>query len=160
MPFRWGVPTDGIDGQFKADIEARLGPSPYGWVGYRAVPPPGAQAALSAAYQAHPDTAPEAAPPGESAHEFGLGADVRRDNPEHEFDYETDPAWPWLWAAIEADPNLHSGHDFPKPDDDHIEAYRWAHATSAGTSYIAKLKARGLWGVDPRPHIPLPLVET
>lgn len=160
MPFRWGVPAEqltGVDAVFKADVENALAPSPYSWVAYRVIPPSGQQAELNADWKA--GKGPLAAPPGESAHEFGLGADVYHEmvndetgRREQSWDYKHDPAWPDLWARVRAAPDLHGGIDFPDPpgpDEDHIEAYRWAHTTSAGTSFVAKLKARGLWGVDP-----------
>lgn len=73
-----------------------------------------------------------AAPPGMSAHEYGLAIDVALDGDDKTPGCQPTwnialPGWQALFAAVRADPVLHSGADFPAPkqDYDHVERYNW-----------------------------------
>lgn len=147
MAVRWTVSPSSLDPQFAADVDAVLGNSPYSWVVTRAVPAPGEQEALYKRYLAG---GPLAAPPGHSAHELhpsatpsgGLAVDVA-ENAGGTVSWDTTrPAWAWLWETVRAHPRLHSGHDFPTPDDDHIEDLRWAYGPN---SVRSQLKLDGAW---------------
>jgi D-alanyl-D-alanine carboxypeptidase len=155
MSLKWDVSQTGLDAVFLADIIALLSVGPYDWAVTFAVRSYAEQAALYAKYQ---DGGPEAARPGESAHEFGLAVDVVHITPSggRSWIYESDPAWGWLWVQVRASPAMHSGHDFPPAalaDNDHIEAYRWSHTQSGQPSVIAQMRANGTWGQPPTANV-------
>ena len=66
---------------------------------------------------------PLAAPPGKSAHNYGLAIDIVLATPQGWSYNKNDPAWLWLFARVLAHPRLHSGKGFG--DFDHIERYKW-----------------------------------
>ncbi len=151
MSIRWDCPRDGpegVDPHLADDVDALLTPSPFAWAvvwGRRAT---AVQAVLWTKYLAG---GPEAAPPGQSAHEAHVlpdgtvvppqAVDVALIDPHsglETYRYTSDAGWPWLWRVVLMHPRLHSGHDFPKPDDDHIQTVAWWKVEAA-------LKAAGLW---------------
>ena len=138
MSLRWDVPSDKLDPQFCEDIDGLLGASAFHWVvtiGYRTF------AEQKALYEKHLAGGPLAAPPGESAHNWGLAVDCAFIKDGQALSWDTSGAeFPWLWAAVLAHPRLHSGHSFQ--DDDHIEAY------PAWNLKKAELKASGQWGKE------------
>ncbi len=110
--------------RFREDLESILQGSAETWVvthGYRSL---AEQAELWAHYQRG---GPKAAPPGRSAHNFGLAVDVVLDgsvSPGLQPDWNTaHPGWTWLFDAVWQHPRLHSGRDFG--DADHLEALGW-----------------------------------
>lgn len=120
MSLTWECSQDGLEPQFKQDIIDVLTPSPYDWrivYGYRSL---ALQAELYAKYEAGGN---RAAPPGKSAHNYGLAVDVQL-LVNGQQDWNTrHPGWQWLFAAVLAAPRLHSGSGFG--DSDHIERYNW-----------------------------------
>lgn len=120
MSLIWSCSQDGLEPQFKQDIIDLLTPSAYHWsivYGYRTI------AQQTVLYEAHLKGGPLAAPPGHSAHNFGLAVDVQ-----YLVDGAPDwniyhPGWTWLFDAVKAAPRLHSGRSFG--DSDHIERYNW-----------------------------------
>lgn len=125
------VDPDKLHPQFRADVEQLLGSSAYSWTvlyGYRSNEE---QAALWAKYQAGGALA---APPGRSAHNYGLAVDVVPDGspaPGLQPDFDTKhPAWIWLFDAVFHHPRLHSGRSFR--DADHIEAVNWKADVTEG----------------------------
>lgn len=122
-----------LDPRFREDLEALLGPSPFAWVvtfGFRSL---AEQALLWDKYQAG---GPRAAPPGKSAHNYGLAVDVVLDadpgRPGLQASWDTKhPGWVWLFNAVAAHPRLKSGQSFG--DGGHIERYHWQeHAAWLG----------------------------
>jgi len=119
------VDPDLLKPAFRADVEALLDLSPFSWVvtyGYRSI---AEQAELHTKYLAG---GPRAAPPGESAHNFGLAVDVvldaDPDKPGLQASWDTKhPGWIWLFNAVAAHPRLKSGQSFG--DGGHIERYHW-----------------------------------
>lgn len=151
MALKWTVGTTFTDPAFLAEVTALLQGSAYSWAVTYAYRTYAEQAALYAAYE---KGGCEAAPPGESAHEHGLAVDVAAVTPSGALSWDyTLPCWAWLWAAVAGAPGLHSGKTFPVPDEDHIEAYRWAHSTTAGPSVIALLEKSGAWGHETPPEV-------
>lgn len=120
MSLRWDCPIEGLEPTFEQDVVTLLSPSPYQWVavyGFRSL------ALQEALYQAHLRGGPLAAPPGHSAHNWGLAVDLQLwVNGKMEWDIKT-PGWQWLFPAIRVTPRLHSGVGFG--DYDHIERYNW-----------------------------------
>lgn len=114
-----------LQSQFRDDINDVLGNSPYTWLVTHAYRSLKTQDEL---YQKYLKGGPKAAPPGKSAHNFGLAVDVVLD---------ADPAtpgiqpswdirlagWLWLFVAIKKHPRLKSGVSFN--DACHIERYKW-----------------------------------
>lgn len=116
----WNCSTDGLNPQFKADIEDLLTASAYDWhvtSGYRSLDE------QDALYQAHLHGGPLATTPGNSAHNYGLAVDVALIMNGKEDWNESHPAWQWLFSGILASPRLHSGRGFG--DADHIERLNW-----------------------------------
>lgn len=120
------VDPDLLEPQFRRDVEQLLTDSPHHWVvtsGFRSLAD---QTALYAAYRAG---GPRAAPPGRSAHNFGLAIDVVLDGdpvkPGLQPDWHPNPGdgWYWLRDAIRPHPRLRHGSHFN--DWPHIERYRW-----------------------------------
>lgn len=114
-----------LQSQFKADIEKVLGDSPYTWLVTHAYRSNQEQGKL---YQKYLAGGPKAAPPGKSAHNFGLAVDVVLDEdpnkPGVQPSWNTRLAgWLWLFVAIKRHPRLKSGVSFN--DACHIERYKW-----------------------------------
>lgn len=115
---------------FVGDLVEVLGGSRFGWYvtyGFRTY---AEQLALYRKYQAG---GPKAAPPGQSAHEFGLAVDVVLDAdptaPGLQPSWNTKLAgWVWLFVAMKAHPRLKSGVLFG--DGGHIERYEWRRYTN------------------------------
>ena len=114
-----------LDPDFRADVEALLEGSPFTWYvthGFRSLDE---QRDL---YRKFLAGGPRAAPPGKSAHNFGLAVDVVPDaDPDTsglqpEWD-TTSPAWRWLFRAVAAHDGLKSGVSFN--DATHIERANW-----------------------------------
>lgn len=114
-----------LQSEFAHDVDTLLRESPYTWYvtsGYR---DRFEQARLYSAYKS--GKGGKAAPPGKSAHEFGLAVDVVLDGSEKpglQMLWDTKAAgWLWLAWAIRKHPRLHSGmwfNDWP-----HIERFNW-----------------------------------
>jgi hypothetical protein len=110
---------------FRIDVEKLLHASPYHWTvtyGFRSREE---QAELYAKFKAG---GPRAAPPGKSAHNFGLAIDVALDGDDTlaglQPDWNTShEGWRWLFDAIAEHPRLHSGRSFN--DACHIERLGW-----------------------------------
>lgn len=114
---------------FRADVEDLLAPSPYLWVVTRGHASLAEQLVL---YERHLRGGPLAAPPGQSAHNFGLAIDVFFDDPERpgvQPNWNTRAAgWLWLKAATLPHPRLQNGWSFG--DWPHIQRYRWRRHTN------------------------------
>lgn len=111
---------------FHADVVDLLTSSPYDWrvvYGFRSL------ALQQKLYNIHLAGGPLAAPPGRSAHNFGLAVDVqlwisngKGGRPRMEWNTKH-PGWQDLFNRIRPTPRLHSGVSFG--DADHIERYHW-----------------------------------
>ncbi len=121
MAVKWDVPHDKLNPQFYDDVNQLLAESPYSWVvtfGYRSIEE---QRAL---YLKHLAGGPLAAPPGQSAHNWGLAIDCAVVLPSGKYSWgESGPEFPWLWEAVRQSPRMHSGHEFH--DDDHVQSTGW-----------------------------------
>ena len=120
------VDSTKLEPQFRSDVDALFSGLTYSYdilEGYRSLE---RSAALYAAYL---KGGPKAAPPGKSAHNYGLAVDFapRRDPPTPTrgvYDWTgTSPVWKAALTAIEAHPRLHSGIAFG--DTDHCERLNW-----------------------------------
>ena len=134
MSVRWQVAHDQLSPPFYEDVNTLLVESAYAWAvtfGFRSIEE---QAAL---YKKHLAGGPLAAPPGQSAHNYGLAVDVAILLPSGKLSWdESGPEFPWLWEAVRQSPRMHSGHSFA--DDDHVQATSWQAKRIA-------LKASGEW---------------
>lgn len=144
---KWGSFRPTLDQVFAQACDDCIGPLPDVWVVTYGRRSQATQAVLFADWKA--GTGGMAAPPGESAHEWGLAIDVGLQlSPGGSLTWDVShPAFARLWAAILASPHLHSGHSFPADtggkvaaDDDHVESTTWL-------AKRAELKAAGTWGV-------------
>ena len=128
MILRWnpGVDRERLEPTFLADVTALLEDSPHWWVvtsGFRSLEE---QRILHEKYLAG---GPRAAPPGKSAHNFGLAVDVVLDGdpgtPGLQPDWHPTPGDGWFWVrdAIAPHPRLRHGSHFN--DWPHIERFRW-----------------------------------
>lgn len=126
MPLSWGkVDPSLLDPAFRKDVEAFLTASPYLWgvaYGYRSLEQ------QDELYRKHLAGGPRAAPPGRSAHNFGLAIDVMLDGdpkkPGIQPDWVTTHAgWLWLKAQSIPHPRLRTGWRYK--DYGHIEAVNW-----------------------------------
>ena len=127
----WKVDRSLLKEPFASNVDALLSADPADWIvtsGYRS---PDEQTALYAEGRDNqgnivtPSAVVTNAKAGQSAHNAGLAVDVTlvKDGKD---DWDVrDPDWQRMIAAVRAAPDLHSGADFPTPDTDHIEAYRW-----------------------------------
>ncbi len=120
-----GVNIQGLKTQFSNDVHELLEESPYTWYitsGFRSTDE---QAKLHLLYLA--GKGGKAAPPGLSAHNFGLAVDVVLDDSEKpglQMLWNVKLAgWIWLKVAVKRHPRLHSGLVFG--DWPHIERYQW-----------------------------------
>lgn len=122
---RWRVSKAGLSPVFVRWLEAAFEALPDEWVVISGLRTSEQQKALWAAYKAG---GPRAAPPGYSAHEFGLAVDVVLDGePERpglqpSWDV-SDPRWRRMIEAIEAHPKLETGASFG--DAGHIQVRGW-----------------------------------
>lgn len=133
MSVRWDVRRDDLDPQFSEDIDDVLARSPFAWAVTQGFRTKEEQGALFDKYQ---HGGPLAAPPGRSAHNWGLAVDVAVLTAEGPtWDYNQDQ-WHWLWNACDAHPRLHSGYHFA--DDDHVQAVKWIQKR-------VELKQSGKW---------------
>lgn len=120
-----------LDPAFRQDVEAFLNDSPYTWGVCYAFRSLDLQADLHRKYLAG---GPRAAPPGRSAHNFGLAVDVVLDGdpqkPGIQMDWVTTHAgWLWLKAKSIAHPRLRTGWKYA--DFGHIEAVGWEKVAKA-----------------------------
>ena len=132
MPIDWQKvnPAD-LDPVFRSDVEAFLTASPYTWgvvYGLRSL------ALQKELYDKYVAGGPRAAPPGRSAHNFGLAIDVVLDGdptkPGIQMDWVTTHAgWLWLKAQSIAHPRLRTGWKYA--DYGHIEAVDWEQMARA-----------------------------
>lgn len=127
-----------LDAQFCYDVNKFLSESPYNWYvtfGYRSIE---LQAKLYAAYLAYDKYlhhggpkvpfAGKAAPPGKSAHNFGMAVDVVWDSDSLHDGLQPGwntkaKAWIWLKVNVYKHPRLHSLWSIG--DWGHIERYKW-----------------------------------
>lgn len=125
LVYRAGINPALMQPSFRRDVEAVLGGDPDRWCvtfGYRTIDE---QARLYAAYLAG---GPKAAPPGKSAHNFGLAVDVVLDRDPATAAVEMDwdirhAAWQRLFMVLAGHPRLKSGVSFG--DGSHIERFQW-----------------------------------
>lgn len=127
MPLNWSKVEPGhLEPEFRADVEKLLTESPYGWYvkfGFRSL---SEQKVLYDNYIATGEN--KAAPPGRSAHNYGLAIDVVLDTDlvapglQPSWDIKLD-AWEWLFDELKEHPRLKSGVTFQ--DGGHIEKYKW-----------------------------------
>lgn len=129
-----------LEPQFAADVEEFLANSPYSWYvmeGFRSLERSaklydeyvnGVWVKDSAGQLVRGKRGPRAAPPGKSAHNFGLAIDVVPDQdpdkpglqPTWDLKFR---GWAWLKTASIPHPRLSNGWRFN--DWPHIERYRW-----------------------------------
>ena len=131
MPLDWQGQYDDphLDAEFKADVQAMLGPDPGHW---RVVTPAfrsiAAQDALYAKGRTEPGEQVTKAKGGQSPHNYGLAVDVCLVQPDYgvtgkeTWNYN-DPEWARMWQLAVQSPRIHPGHAFG--DDDHLESTRW-----------------------------------
>ena len=144
MAVRWlnSANRDKLESQFEYDVNKLLHNSWYFWnvvYGYRSLE---LQKQL---YVKYVNGGPLAAPPGKSAHNYGLAVDVQLVRFEYDLtnnkiiqklDWNTkNDAWQWLFKEIAKHPRLRSGIHFN--DAPHIERYKWReHVTDYNPSPI------------------------
>jgi D-alanyl-D-alanine carboxypeptidase-like protein len=116
----WDCDKEKLEPTFRDDIEALLHASDEDWhvvYGFRTL------VEQDELYQKHLKGGPLAAPPGHSAHNFGLAVDVQLiANGAPDWHY-TAAGWHALYDAVALAPRLHSGVSFDDPD--HIERVNW-----------------------------------
>lgn len=124
MSVVWRCRKEDLDPQFAADVDKLLADSPFSWYviwGKRSL------LIQRVLYEKYLAGGPKAAPPGKSAHNFGLAVDVVLDDPSKpglQMLWNNKLAgWVWLIAAVARHPRLHSLWKIG--DYDHIERYRW-----------------------------------
>jgi len=125
MSVVWRAPKTGLHLGFLVDVSKLLEESPYAWYVISAHRPIEEQERLWKIYQAG---GPRAAPPGKSAHNYGLAVDVvldyDPDKPGLQPSWDTKLAgWLWLKAVTLKHPRLKGGWRFG--DWPHIEKYKW-----------------------------------
>lgn len=122
----WGsVDPSLLEPEFHNDLVALLTPSQWTWYmlyGYRSL------ALQNELYDKYIRGGPKAAPPGKSAHNFGLAVDLVPDLDPEKPGLQpnwitTSSAWLWLYAKVKLHPRLKSGIVFG--DGDHVEKVRW-----------------------------------
>lgn len=109
-----------LDATFYNNVSAALTPGPYLWrivFGFRS------NLAQQILYEKYLKGGALAAPPGQSAHNYGLAVDVVLViNGVEQWNY-LHPGWSWLWLVVLKSSGLHSGKVFNDPD--HIQAVNW-----------------------------------
>jgi hypothetical protein len=127
----WKVSRLSVDPAFADDIDALLMPDAAFWVVTFGRRTREVQAGLYATWllwlDQHagedPRNGPRAAPPGSSAHEYGLAIDLTLVvNGKDDWNYKNTD-WRRLVAAVKAHPRLHSLDSIG--DTDHIECLHW-----------------------------------
>lgn len=122
---------------FALDVDQLLMQDPAQWIVTYGFRTRDEQAALHARWllwleenpTADPSTGPRAAPPGMSAHEFGLAVDlILITNGKDDWRYKGED-WRRLVASVLASPRLHSLDSIG--DTDHIEAVHWHDIATA-----------------------------
>ena len=125
MSLVWRAAPEGLQPEFREDLERFLAGSPYNWYVLEAYRTPARSAALYAAYKA--GNGPKAAPAGKSAHNWGLAVDVVPDimakpGLQPSWDIKR-KEWQWLKLASIPHPRLTVGWRFG--DWPHIQRFRW-----------------------------------
>lgn len=137
MPVVWQDSPIGLESQFYGDIEKLLDESPHTWYVTFAVRSLKEQAIL---YEKHLKGGPLAAPPGQSAHNFGLAVDVCLDRDVNKRGLQMDwntahDGWKWLFDAVKKHPRLKSGVSFG--DAPHIESLKWKGGRYAASGKLS-----------------------
>lgn len=121
----WGkVDTTKLESEFLRDVTKLLTDSPHQWKVTEGLRSMERSKELNDAYKA--GKGPRAAPPGKSAHNYGLAIDVALIDPKNPkaFTWDTSqPGWQWLKEAVNKHPRLRSLYrvgDWP-----HIEKVKW-----------------------------------
>lgn len=118
----WRADPTKLNTAFRRDVEAVLTQGPHTWYvlsGYRS------NLEQADLYRKHLAGGPRAAPPGRSAHNFGLAVDVVPDvddatpGLQPSWDVKHEAAWTWLAATVDWHPRLKHGRVFG--DWPHIE---------------------------------------
>jgi hypothetical protein len=130
MAVTWLVPKKGLQEQFLTDVDMVLGKSPFHWyvtAGFRSLPE------QDVLWKKYLEGGPLAAPPGKSAHNFGLAIDVVPDKDPTKPGLQPGwsllkkakeyAAWIWLKVTIAKHPRLTHGSKFG--DWPHIQRYNW-----------------------------------
>lgn len=136
-PVVWQDSPVGLESRFYADVETLLDSSAYTWYVTFACRSFAEQAAL---YQKHLEGGPLAAPPGQSAHNYGLAIDVCLDRdvrkPGLQMDWNTaHDGWKWLFDAVKKHPRLKSGVSFG--DAPHIQSLLWKGGRYAASGKLS-----------------------
>lgn len=142
MITEWRCDVFELDPTFRVDVTKLLNDSPYAWVvlcGYRSLE---WQRQLWESYRFGTVRSDgkrvfgaKAAPPGKSAHNYGMAVDVVLDldpaKPGLQPSWDTKlGGWLWLKSATLAHPRLKGGWSFD--DWPHIERYRWQQFIPSG----------------------------
>lgn len=121
----WGkVDTSKLESEFLRDVTKLLSDSPHQWKVTEGLRSMERSKELNDAFVA--GKGPRAAPPGKSAHNYGLAIDVALIDPKNSkvFTWDTtQDGWQWLKVEVDKHPRLHSLHsvgDWP-----HIEKVQW-----------------------------------
>lgn len=125
------VNPEELDPVFRKDVESFLSASPYLWgvtYGLRSL------ALQEELYRKYLAGGPRAAPPGRSAHNFGLAIDVTLDGDPHKTGVQPDwvtthAGWLWLKTKSLLHPRLRTGWKYA--DYGHIEAVGWEQMAKA-----------------------------
>lgn len=124
MSVTWDCSQDHLEPIFLEDVNTLLDGLPYEYhvvYGFRSL------ALQQRLYEIHLAGGPLAAPPGRSAHNWGLAVDLQLWIPTQkgkQMDWNIESqGWTDLFAAIRPTPRLHSGASFG--DFDHIERVNW-----------------------------------
>lgn len=128
----WRADRSLLPPAFAADIDELLTPGPWTWYVLSGLRTMEEQAALHRIALAG---GPRAAPPGRSAHNYGLAVDVALDGnmgtPGLQPDYKVvrNSGWLWLRDVIAPHPRLSSGWRYG--DWPHIERFQWVKYRTA-----------------------------
>jgi hypothetical protein len=125
MTLIWRASDSGLEPSFRQTVGDFLSQSPFAWYVQMAFRSLEEQAELYARFK---QGGPKAAPPGLSAHNYGLAIDIVLDRDDTmpglqpTWDVQL-PGWHWLFKALEFHPSLKSGVGFG--DGGHIERRHW-----------------------------------
>lgn len=152
MPVVWERVQEDIqllEPGFYADVHRFLDESPYTWYVLEAYRSRARSAELYRAYKF--EGGPRAAPPGQSAHNWGLAIDVVPDTDAGRQGLQpswkiTRPEWQWLKIASIPHPRLTVGWRFG--DWPHIQRYRWKRYKHWSDNPTIDPTAFGLGGND------------